>query len=197
MPDHEGYNEQELLRQIAEGNERAFVLLASRYTNNIYTTALNILKSAPIAEEVVQDVLLVVWKKRASLREVDNFPAWLYGISRNTIYYALRNLIKRREQEAKGQRPDHLFFHQDVEGSLLQKEYDQILTKAVQSLPARQRQVYILIKQRELKREEVARQLAISPETVKSNLEEAVRKIRAFCMQYLHQLLVLLVTFSR
>ncbi|HSC38527.1 MAG TPA: sigma factor-like helix-turn-helix DNA-binding protein, partial [Chitinophagaceae bacterium] len=89
-----------------------------------------------------------------------------------------------------------------VEGtdhSLLEKQYESILRAAVGHLPEKQRQTYRLIKQQGLKREEAARELAVSPETVKYNLEQAMRSIRAYCLAQLdgHPGLLLFILLVR
>jgi RNA polymerase sigma-70 factor (ECF subfamily) len=53
--------------------------------------------------------------------------------------------------------------------------------------------VYSLIRQQGLSRQETAAQLGISPETVKSNLEEATRKVRAYCLIFLQDIPIVLI----
>jgi RNA polymerase sigma-70 factor (family 1) len=188
------YQEKELLLRLENGDQRAFALLMNVYKNNIYTTAIHVVKSAEVAEEVVQDVFMIIWKKRNELKTVDNFPAYLQGIARHTIYHALKNIIQQRERKLKGEQEEVLLFHQDTEEWLNTKEFQLILQKAVERLPERQRQAFTLIKQEGCTRDEAAERLQISTETVKSNLDEAVRKVRAYCLRY-QKVLVWLLFF--
>ncbi len=189
MSENATYQETELLLRIEKGDQLAFAQLMNVYKNNIYTTAMHIVKSAEVAEEVVQDVFVIIWKKRTALRTVDNFPAYLYGIARYTIYHALKNIIQQRERKLKGMQDAGLLFHQDTEEWLNTKEFQLILQKAVARLPERQKQVFTLIKQEGCTREEVAVKMQVSAETVKSNLNEATRKVRAYCLHYQHVLI--------
>jgi len=59
------------------------------------------------------------------------------------------------------------------------------LQNAIDRLPNQQKQVYYLIKDQGLKRDEVAHKLHIQPETVKFHLAQAMKNIRAVCMLYL------------
>jgi RNA polymerase sigma-70 factor (ECF subfamily) len=52
--------------------------------------------------------------------------------------------------------------------------------QAVELLPAQQKQVYLMSKEQELKRDEIAKKLRISSETVKTHLARALRHIRAY-----------------
>lgn len=178
------YHEKELLIRMENGDQQAFAQLMNAYKNNIYTTAIRVVKSTEIAEEVVQDVFMVIWEKRNELGIIDNFPAYLYGIARHTIYHALKNIIQQRERKLNGKQEEVLLFHQDTEEWLNTKEFRRILQKAVVRLPEKQKQVFILVKQEGYTREEVAAQLQVSSETIKSNLNEAIRKIRAYCLRY-------------
>jgi RNA polymerase sigma-70 factor (ECF subfamily) len=62
------------------------------------------------------------------------------------------------------------------------REYEQLLQEAVERLPAKQKRTYVLIKKEGLKREQAALILHVSAETVKSNLEQAIRNIKAYCL---------------
>ena len=186
------YQEKELLLRLENDDQHAFAQLMNVYKNNIYTTAIHVVKSAEVAEEVVQDVFMIIWKKRNELRAIDDFPAYLHGIARHTIYHALKNIIQQRERKLKGEQEEVLLFHQNTEEWLNTKEFQLILQKAVERLPERQKQVFTLIKQEGCTRDEAAERLQISSETVKSNLNEAVRKVRAYCILYQKMLVWLL-----
>jgi RNA polymerase sigma-70 factor (ECF subfamily) len=192
---HITYQEKELLLRLENGDQLALAQLMEIYKNNIYTTAIHIIKSTEIAEEVVQDVFMIIWKKRKELKEIENFPAYLHGIAKHTIYHALKNVIQQRERKLKGEKEEMLLFHQDIEEWLYGREFELILQKAIERLPARQKQAFNLIKLEGCTREEAAEQLQISSETVKSNLEEAIRKIRAYCLCY-QKILIWLILYA-
>jgi RNA polymerase sigma-70 factor (family 1) len=175
----------DLLKNVSAGDEIAFSRLFDRYRPNIYTTALRLTNDTSIAEEILQDVFLKVWLNREKLPEIQNFGGWIYKIGKNITYNSIRNSQKERNQllqlmqeslEAQYKETDHL---------AQEREFNAILQKAIDRLPARQKQTYILIKQMSKKREEVAAELQVSPETVKSNLEQAMKSIRAFCLAHL------------
>lgn len=183
MP-YQSDNEQALLKLVSEGNQQAFELLVKQYRQNIYTTALRLLHVQVLAEEVLQDIFLKVWLKRAELHTVTHFPAWLHALAKNTIYTAFQRSLKEKVQPV-GQAEEHLAASYNTEDDLLDKEYTLLLNTAINRLPPRQQQTYRLIRQDGLKREEAARVLGISPETVKFNLDEANRKVRAYCLAQL------------
>ncbi|RAJ81863.1 RNA polymerase sigma-70 factor (ECF subfamily) [Chitinophaga dinghuensis] len=178
------HSERALLQLVSEGNEQAFSALVKQYRSNIFTTALQLLHQRQLAEEVLQDVFLKVWLQRAELREVENFPAWLHTVARNTIYTAFKRSLKDKMLPV-GDAEEHLDAGYNTADPLLEKEYNTLLHTAIERLPARQQETYRLMKLQGLKRNEVAALLGVSPETVKYNLDEASKKVRAYCLAQL------------
>lgn len=191
MPFTPQHSEQELLQLIANGDEGAFATLFNNYRNKIYSIAYELTESTVIAEEIVQDTFLKIWLRKEMLGDVTHFKAYLFTITRNYVFSALKRIARRQNLEVSAVR-DNPVFHSDTENTLIQKEYEEILQRAVSSLPAQQKQAYILIKEKGYKRHEVAAELQISAETVKTHLAQAMRAIRAYCLAYIEPLLQLL-----
>ena len=178
------HNEIELLRLTASGDELAFGRLFEHYKNRIYTIAFKLTKSNIISEEIVQDVFLKIWQKRADLNSIQNFNAYLFIVARNAGYKILKD-IARNYKVVSLSGEDQITLHNDAADLLIEKEYGTILQSAINRLPSQQKQVYYLVKDQGYKRDEVADQLHIQPETVKFHLAQAMKNIRAFCMMHL------------
>ncbi|RZS75019.1 RNA polymerase sigma factor [Pseudobacter ginsenosidimutans] len=191
MSIYQSYAEQQLLLQISRRDELAFAELVKRYRENIYTTALRLVHRRVLAEEVLQDVFLKVWLNAAGLPELDNFPAWLNRVARNTIYTAFRQSLKENVVELNEEVEEAAHFLE--EDRILDKEYSALLHEAVNSLPPRQQQTWRLIREEGKKRAEVAAELNISPETVKFHLEAAVKNVRAYCLSRLPAAIAMLL----
>jgi RNA polymerase sigma-70 factor (ECF subfamily) len=188
------YNEEELLAFIAQGDELAFTRLFDNYRDRIYSIAFRIIHSTTIAEEIVQDVFLKIWLRRARLIEVQNFNAYLFVVTRNHVYKALKQIAKNYELTAFTEK-DLLAGDNDSAGLVMEKEYDSLLQKAIDRLPNQQKKVYQYIKEKGLKREEAAGLLHLSPETVKYHLAEAMKNIRTFCMLHLDIFIGFIICF--
>jgi RNA polymerase sigma-70 factor (ECF subfamily) len=188
------YNEEELLAFIANGDELAFTRLFNYYRDRIYSIAFRITHSTTIAEEIVQDVFLKIWLRRDRLIEIQNFNAYLFVITRNHVYKALKQIAKNYELTAFAER-DQLAGDNDSAGLVMEKEYNSLLKKAIDRLPSQQKKVYQYIKEKGLKREEAAGLLHLSPETVKYHLAEAMKNIRTFCMLHLDMFIGFIICF--
>ena len=180
------YDERRLINLIAKGNELAFGQIFNHYRPIIYTNVLRLSASTIIAEEIVQDVFLKAWINKHELPEIENLGGWLYTIASRLTYNALkqqqRDIIIIQQESLDDKHLNTLSEHpyQSTEELLSNQKYTLLLQKAVESLPQKQKEVFRLIRQEGLKRTDAAEVLNISPETVKSNLSEAMIKIRAF-----------------
>ncbi|WP_205508880.1 RNA polymerase sigma factor [Longitalea arenae] len=192
MSSQPAYNEIELLKLVAEGNKNAFTEIYNNYRHKIYSIAYELTDSTGVAEEIVQDVFLKVWVKRDTLPEVTHFRAYLFTITRNYVFTALKRIARKESIEVNAMEGTP-FYHHDTEDRVLNKEYTRILQAAIDRLPEQQKQVYNLIKKEGLKREEAAAALQLSAETVKSHLAQAMRSIRTYCLTRLDVSIALII----
>lgn len=184
-------SEKELLLQVAYGDEQAFRRLSEQFSPVLYTTIFRLTRQQWMADEIVQDTLLNVWKNRAELPQIENFGGWLYTIASNLTINALRKANREKEEM---ERWLHVSSDEDSYGpSLAYQTQWHMLDEAVNRLPPKQRETYRLIKEERLSRKEVAIKMDVSPETVKWNLEQAIRSIRAYCVSRLGFLFAILM----
>jgi RNA polymerase sigma-70 factor (ECF subfamily) len=184
------FTNKELLERLAGGEETVFSYLFERYRDPIYSTALHVSGSPALAEEIVQDVFLDLWLKRHNATSITYLPAYLNRMAGNKIYDALKQ--KHRQRDLTQTIDPKADYH--TPAVLLEnKDYDAILARAIARLPEKQRLAYHLIKQLGLSRKEAATELGVSPETVKSNLEQSLRSIRAYCLSQVQVSITILI----
>lgn len=189
MPIDNINNENELLLRIANGDEAAFREVFTRLKDDVYRTAVFFAQSNELAEEIVQDVFLSLWIKRQNLSEIKDFKSYVFIITRNAVYRGLRTIAAQQLQQQEFVAEYRSGVHHESAAILLDKRYEALLSEAVNRLPQQQREVYTLIKEDGLTREEAARQLTLSPETVKRHLSLATKSIRAFCLKHIYLVL--------
>ncbi|MCC6761719.1 MAG: RNA polymerase sigma-70 factor [Chitinophagaceae bacterium] len=182
MEDNLLHNEKDLLCKVADGDALAFRQLFNHYRNKIYSLGMYLTKSETLAEEIVQDVFMKVWEKRAELVDIQQFNSWLRRVAKNTCSNYLRDLaVERLAMNKLSEKQDALAA--SVESNVIEKEYRQILEEALQRLPPQQKKVYILSRQAGKKQEEIAREMNISLYTVKEYLKLAQRSVRQYIAQ--------------
>lgn len=169
------HTDHELLSLIAKDDEDAYRRLYERYAPKVYNIAFMYLRSHLAAQDIVQDVFLKIWIKRASLADIDNFNGWLSFVNRNTIIDRIRK--KAFEEKFLSLQKEQAAISPEQEA--ISKETGAIIHEAIQSLSHRQRQIYQMAKQEGLKHAEIAQRLGLSTSTVKEHMKQALAKIRA------------------
>lgn len=173
-------DESSLLSRTAQGDQRAFKILYDSYHRKVYTFCHRQLKSAEQAEEVLQETFMKVWLMEQELLKVNNFEAYLRTIARNRCF----DYIRKNEREARiygdkdGEGLDYA--HNETEEAILLADTKAVLQRGVDLLPPQQKLVYELCQAQGLKYEEAAKQLNLSPLTVKNHMQAAMRFLRQY-----------------
>jgi RNA polymerase sigma-70 factor (ECF subfamily) len=170
------YNENELLDQLAQGNAAAFTTIYRTYWKPLYFLAHNHLRSAEAAEEIVQEVFLMLWKKRAELT-IHSPGLYLAAMTRYAVYRHLAKEKKAMVQNA-GAMADQ-FLCEDATSNLDHKLLLEMVTKLSARLPEKCRLVFINNKLLDQPLQEVAEQLNISTKTAEAHLTKALKIMRS------------------
>ena len=184
----DGDSEKDIIEGIVKGNENSFAQLYLQYKDKVYAISLRLCMSAEVAEDMVQEIFLKVWLNRDNLSEVAHFRAYLYTLSRNHIIRYLKKLSREIKEMPYNSATATAT---DADLRLIDAEYQAVFQRAIQSLPPQQAAVFKLSREHGYKRDEIALQLQISPDTVKTHLSKAIKNIRAFCLARLDLLLLL------
>ncbi|ODS81000.1 MAG: hypothetical protein ABS46_12690 [Cytophagaceae bacterium SCN 52-12] len=170
------FDERETLGELADGSESAFVQVFDEYSPRVYSVALKFLDSKELAEEVVQDIFMDIWLRREKMAEVLNFGAYLHGMVRKQVYDAYRQksafteIVKELSLRARSENV--------IERMMQENEYENLLQKALERLPDRQREIFRLAREEGLSHEEIARRLNLSRLSVKSHMKRILRYLR-------------------
>ena len=178
------YDNYELLQRVAYGNAVAFRELFSRYHDSVYAYSLRITHSVCMAEDITQEVFLKLWLHREKLKELENLEAWIITVARNLCFNQLKKTA--REKCIIGLQPEQ-YDGADVvsiEQRVEQRDLLLKLREASAQLTPKEQIVYRLNKEQGLRKEEIARALNISQNTVKAHLTNALRKMRHYMESY-------------
>ena len=167
---------QELFRRIASGDKQAFNTLFRRFYPRLTAFAQQYTQ-AEAAEEIVSDVFVKLWLRRASLGTITRPEVYLYVAVKNT---ALNYLRSRKNQPILDEIPDALSANAPED-----KELQRVLQSAIRRLPEQRRLIFRLIKEDGLKSADVAVILGLSPRTVESQLYKAVKTLADQLSRYL------------
>lgn len=169
--------EKQLLERLSKDDEAAFRVIFDRYRGRLYFFAWSITQSEMVAEEIVQDIFLKLWTQRKELTELNSLNAWLQILTRNHAYNYLKRLSNEKIilKELAETRDHSSGTNNDIQW----REYQRILRHAIDDLPARQKEVYIMSRAEDMSYAEIAEQLGISVNTVKFHMKEALSFIKS------------------
>jgi RNA polymerase sigma-70 factor (ECF subfamily) len=171
------YDDKQLFSLIAGGDEGAFTQLFHRYTPRLRPFIFGIVKVDAIAEEILQEVFLKVWTGRENLLYVNEPNAWMYRVASNLSIEQLRRqateykFLKHSLGEA-GRNSDEILQR------LSARELQELIHEAVEQLPDKRREIYLLTREEGLSHREIAAHFNLSVQTVKNQVTSAVKSIQ-------------------
>ncbi|MCZ7610854.1 MAG: RNA polymerase sigma factor [Ignavibacterium sp.] len=165
-----------LIENFIDGNESAFNRLIYKYQEKIYWHARRMTGNHLDADEIVQEVLLVIYNKIKTFRFKSSFYTWIYTITNTrSINYLKKRSVKRYfslETAAGQEDSDNIILN------LEQKQQLQIIERALQKLPIKQREVFIMRNYDEMSYEEISEITGRAIGTLKANYFHAINKIK-------------------
>jgi RNA polymerase sigma-70 factor (ECF subfamily) len=164
--------------RIRQGDVQAYEAMFKAYAGMLYAQASRVLPSAAEAEDLVHDVFLAVWRKRATWDPRPSGRAYLVRAVQNRGLNALRHerVVQRWAREV---RADDRAMAPAPDAAMLDAELTASMAAALAQLPARAREVVDLRYRQQLPFGEIARRLAISPRTAENHVARAIRRLRA------------------
>jgi len=163
---------------IRAGDEAAFEALYLAHHDALWRFAFAQVRSAAVAEELVQEVFLALWRDRAGWEVASSARAWLYGAVRNQALNHLRHerVVARladRTRAVPAESPA------DAHARLEAEELDTAIARALAALPERRRVAMTLRWTHDLPAPEIARVLGTTPEAVRVLLTRARQELGA------------------
>ncbi len=188
-------SDNELIEKFQGGDQDSYVELISRYTEKVFNLALRLTRNQEDAEEVIQDVFLTVYRKIDAFEGKAAFSSWLYRITVNTAFMALR---KRKQHPTISMEEINPAIKESWTGpSSAQRDVNYISTRhqmrevvegAIAKLPEEYRAIFLLRDVDGLSNQEVGEILHLSVPAVKSRLHRSRlmlrRKLQRFYDDY-------------
>lgn len=156
------------LNNLKEGNQVAFKEVFDFFYDRLYAFSFKYVKSNYAAEEITANTMLYLWEKRESISDIKNIKSYLYKVTRNASLDYLKNAEKVIPLDSDYDKLPH------YDKYVIEEEVHAILLKAVESLPNKCKRVFELCCIEGLKYKDVAEDLNISINTVKSQRARAL-----------------------
>ncbi len=175
--------ERELTQRICNGDRMAFDFVFRRYYPGLVVFASQFTLETGSAEEIVQDFFVNLWEKRTNLLASGSLKSYFFMAVRNRCFNFLkRKKVEREVIEALRQfSRQSLLFDPDlyVAGELQEK-----ITRAVNALPRRCREIFMMSRFEGMKNDEIAKTLNLSKRTVETHISNALVSLRKDLKEY-------------
>ncbi len=180
---YKALEDQALMERLTFQDLTAFRTLYNRYSSLVYSASLRVLRDASLAEDMVQEIFLRIWRKPESyVATRGKFATWLTSVTRNRAVDAIRSRNRRYRHETAS--PEEQEW--DVPGderddpALTAEMSDQrrMILKALSGLPAEQRKVIELAYFGGLTQQEISEKLDQPLGTVKTRIRLGMQKLK-------------------
>lgn len=176
-----------LLQRISNNDQKAFGILFQMFYKRLLNFAFQYVKTREVAEEIVSDVFVKLWNKRAEIIRIESPEAYLFiSVKNGSLNYLEKFSLLQVCQIPENSRSELI----NVDNPQKELEWKELLFKideAVSTLPGECQRIFRLSKEEGFKAKEVAEILDISPRTVETQLYRAVRKIDEILSSYLQR----------
>jgi len=170
-------SDETLVKQALKGKKSAWVTLVKRNEKNLYNYTLRMVSNPDDALDLMQDVFMAVFRNLASFRGDSPFKGWMFKIAH---YRCIEFYRRKKPTQSLDDSPEQEEQSHDgcPESYLFSGQQANILTKALCTLPVNQKLVVELKFFQHCTFDEIAQQLGISVNTVKSRLYSALDKLK-------------------
>lgn len=172
-----------LFEAIRNGDESAFTLYYHSFVDSLVAFLIKLLGNEEEAKEIVQEVFIKLWEKRETIDPEKKLDSFIYTTAKNMAF----NTIRKRQIHSKYV-DEQSFIGADpgrgADDNIISKETELLFNLVMNSMPSQRRKVFTLSRNEGLTYEQIAQEMGISLDTVKSHMKLALRDIRDAVLVY-------------
>lgn len=155
------------------GNEKTSKELFELYFRPACSFATSLLKNEQLAYDIVQEAFIRIWEKNILFNSIIRYKVYLYTTVRNAAYNHLQRSIPHKELNKE----EKVIEEDAVDQMMIAAEIEAELLRQINLLPKSQRNV-ILLRLEGMTMEEIAKELHLSLNTVKTHKKRAYKQLR-------------------
>ena len=178
-----------LINGLKKGDIASFEKLYKKYYVYLCLVSQQIVKEPLDAEEIASDVFVKLWIIRDRIGEIESIKAYLIKSVRNSSINHIRHLCAT----TKGALESKTDFYECLDvcsddyplGHLMEEETIKIIEKGISELPEKCRNIFLMSRDHNVKYNDIASQLGISINTVKTQIKIALKRMRILLKDYM------------
>ncbi|MVZ63439.1 RNA polymerase sigma factor [Sphingobacterium humi] len=178
MQNKEAHSYLQLLDAISHGDERAFSTFYDIFASDLIKHILSKVQDQQIAEDILHDLFLSLWKNRERLPQIQSVPAYLYSSCRYLILAYYRKQQQENIQSLDLTNLDVIDEEITIEDRLYYRYTLDLIANEIEKLPEKCREVFRMSRFEFLSNKEIAEKLQISESTVEKHINKAISRLR-------------------
>ncbi len=171
------YSDKRLLSLLRLRDQQAFTAIYNRYWGSVYAHIYKMLRDEEEAKDGVQEIFSRLWLKAEQIKSNQNLAGFLFCSARNLVF----NLIEK-DQVRQNYLKSLTSFVNKVDPNTVdridEKDLAALIDLQIETLPPKMREIFELSRKEELSHQEIAEQLNLSYQTVKKQVQNALKVIK-------------------
>jgi len=173
--------EKDLLARLKNADEEAFTQIFEMYVKKVYQFVLSYNKEKTEAEDITQNVFIKIWEKKLLINIDKSFEGFIFTIAyRLVIDYFRKNSVHFHRTTIIGLAEESIASQVNSDDLLKRHSLESLYEKALQSLPAKRKEIFLLSRHNGLSNKQIAEQLGISIKTVENQMTATLSSLKAF-----------------
>jgi RNA polymerase sigma-70 factor (ECF subfamily) len=171
-------SDHDLLAAVAHGDRPAFERLYHSYEKRVYQYVRTLVADGSLAEEIVGDTMLAVWRGAGAFGYTSRVSTWMFGIARHKALDALRRSCRRQREVELDGAADLPHPHERPDEGVLRHQLATITQRAMATLTREHQEILRLVFYEEQPYEEISALLGIPTNTVKTRVFYAKQRLK-------------------
>ena len=167
----------QLVAALKQGDESAFTALFTSYSRLLFAYALSLSRDHAMAQDILQNVYLKIWKFRSNLNPKLSIRSFLFKAVYNEFInqYKQKKTISILEQKYMDALNKMYAQSEDV----IQKQQIEFINSEIEKLPSKCKLIFKMSKKEGLSNQEISKYLGVSIKTVEGHITNAFRRLKA------------------
>lgn len=168
--------ENELLRNMSNGDQHALTIIYQRYWENLYKIALHIVKDEETAEDVIHDVFVNIWTCRKKLQIKTSLGSYLQSSVKYKCFEKLRRSKRNVHVELTEETSNlSIYNHCTIEFNELQSKLDAI----IDAMPIKSKHIFRLSRDENMSYFEISKKMNLSVKSIEYHISKVIRQLRS------------------
>lgn len=174
-------DEKKLLSDLRQGEKGALEYIFTTHYTALVRKAMQYVVVPEVAEEIVQELLIKIWESRKEIQIQTSLAAYLFTAVRNRCLNYLKLQLKKEQLQVSLSKALEV---QEEATPVITEDISSHLRLAIDALPSKCRNIFVLSKEDGMSNREIAQTLGIKEKTVENQMTIAFKKLREALSRY-------------